>query len=61
MGYGSTYERDLFLEIEKGVLINTHIQQNGVSEQEDALEGYGVGAMTVSPVTPEDHDEESIS
>jgi hypothetical protein len=43
MGYGSTYVRDLFLEIEKGVLINTHTQHNGVSEQKDAPEGYGVG------------------
>ena len=26
MGYGSTYERDLFLEIEKGVIKNTRVR-----------------------------------
>jgi hypothetical protein len=61
MGYGSIYERDLFIEIEKGVVTSTRVQHNGESEREDAPEGYGVGAMTVFPVTPKDQDEEKIS
>lgn len=47
MGYGSTYERDLFLDIERGVIVSTRAQHNGVVENDDAPEGYGVGAMTV--------------
>lgn len=30
--YGSTYERDLFLELEKGVVKNTRVRQNGHAE-----------------------------
>ena len=47
MGYGSTYERDLLLEFEKGVLISRRVKVNGVAEDEDAKEGYSIGAMTV--------------
>ncbi len=47
LGYGSTYERDLLLEFEKGVLISRRVKVNGVAQNEDAKEGYGVGAMTV--------------
>jgi len=47
MGYGSTYERDLLLEFEKGVLISRHVKVNGVAEDKDAKEGYSIGAMTV--------------
>jgi len=49
MGYGSTYERDLFLEIEKGVLKNTRVRQNGRAEGDGGSEGYGIGGMTVFP------------
>jgi len=49
MGYGSTFERDLFLDIERGVVIATRVQNNGVAESESAPEGYEVGAMTVFP------------
>ncbi len=49
MGYASTFERDLFLELDRGVVVGSRISQNGVSESEDAPEGYGVGAMTVFP------------
>jgi hypothetical protein len=47
MGYGSTYERDLLLEFKKGVLTSRRVKVNGVAEDENASEGYGVGAMTV--------------
>ena len=49
LGYASTYERDLFLDIEKGVLQSTSVRENGTSDTPDAAEGYGVGAMTVFP------------
>lgn len=47
MGYGSTYERDLLLEIESGVVVATHVQHNGTAGSEGGGEGYGVGGMTV--------------
>lgn len=47
MGYGSTYERDLLLEIERGVVVSTRAQHNGVAESDSGPEGYEVGAMTV--------------
>ena len=49
MGYGSTFEQDLFLEIERGVIVATRVQHNGTVESDNATEGYGVGAMTVFP------------
>lgn len=47
MGYGSTYERDRFIEIEKGVVVGNTVRHNGKADAEDAPEGYGIGAMTV--------------
>lgn len=32
MGYGSTIERDLFLDVERGVVVATRVQHNGVAE-----------------------------
>jgi hypothetical protein len=49
MGYGSTYERDLLLEFERGVLKSRREVVNGVAEDASAAEGYGVAAMTVYP------------
>lgn len=49
MGYGSTFERDLFLDIERGVVVATRVHHNGTVESENAPEGYEVGAMTVFP------------
>jgi len=51
MGYGSTYEDDLLIEIEKGVVTTTTVQHNGKSEDSDEEEGYYVGGMTVFPRT----------
>jgi hypothetical protein len=53
MGYGSTFERDLLLEIERGVVVSTRVHENGVAESEDAPEGYGISAMTVFPRSKE--------
>lgn len=47
MGYASTYERDRFLKIEKGVLVGSHIRRNGEADEDTGPEGYGIGAMTV--------------
>ena len=57
MGYGSTYERDLFLDVERGVVVTTRERQNGVAEAECAPEGYEVGAMTVFPLASQDEGE----
>ena len=47
MGYGSTYEKDLLINIENGVVVNTDIRINGNVEDENAPEGYGVSALTM--------------
>ena len=49
MGYASKFERDLFLDIERGVVVSTRLSQNGVAQSDDAPESYSVGAMTVFP------------
>lgn len=49
MGYGSTYESDLMINIEKGVVVSTKVIHNGVSEEDGGAEGYGIGGMTVFP------------
>jgi hypothetical protein len=54
MGDGTTYERDLLLEFEQGVLIDSRIRVNGASSQVDAPEGYSIGAMTVFERAPKD-------
>ena len=47
MGFGSTYESDLFLELERGVVVGTRILHNGTVEGKGGPEGYGAGAMTI--------------
>ena len=47
-GYSSTYERDLTLEIEKGVIVATKVCHNGTGD-DNAPEGYGVRAFTTFP------------
>lgn len=55
-GYASTYEQDLFLDVERGIVVSTRIQQNGIAASEAAPEGYAVAAMTVFPHRePRDH------
>ena len=46
-GYGSTYESDLFISIDKGVVTKTRVRRNGTSTDPKAPVGYGPGAMTV--------------
>ncbi len=57
MGYGSTLERDLFLDVERGVVKNTRVRHNGTAESESAPDGYDVGAMTVFPRSKKDDAE----
>ena len=40
-GYGSTYEDDLLISIEKGVVTGTNVRHNGTSDEPDGAEGYG--------------------
>lgn len=48
-GYGSTYESDLLITIDKGVVTQTHLRQNGISDDPDATEiGYRIHGMYVS-------------
>jgi hypothetical protein len=46
MGYGSTFERDLLLEIRRGVLQASRILHNGEADA-DAHDGYRVAMTTV--------------
>ena len=48
-GYASTFERDLLITLERGVITNTRVRNNGEAESDNAPEGYKVGAMTVFP------------
>lgn len=49
IGYKSTYERDLLLDVERGVVVATQVRHNGTADAKSAPEGYGVSAMTVFP------------
>lgn len=48
-GYASTYESDLFIDFEHGVVAAKSNLVNGVAVEEDGPEGYHAGAMTVFP------------
>ena len=41
MGYASTYERDLMLEVERGVLRGTWVRHNAQGAGDSALQGRG--------------------
>lgn len=47
MGYGSTYERDVLLDLERGVIKKTRVRHNGNADSETAPEAYGVDAWAV--------------
>jgi hypothetical protein len=49
MGYGSTFEQDLLMDVDRGIVTSTRIRHNGISESANAPVSYGVGAMTVFP------------
>lgn len=45
-GFGSTYERDLLMDVERGVVKKISERINGKAEDGDAPDGYQVGAWT---------------
>ena len=59
MGFGSTYESDLFIDLERGVVVATKIRHNGTVEGEGGPEGYGVGAMTIFPRASRTEEDEA--
>jgi len=46
MGFNSTYEFDLLIEIDRGVVTRTKLKSNGMSDDGDTLEGDRVGGWT---------------
>lgn len=56
MGYGSIYERDLFLNFEKGVILEKKVRINGTSDVADGQDGYEPGGMTVFPRRKKDEE-----
>lgn len=45
-GYASTYEKDLFLTFENGVLKSKFLKENGTSTDPAQSDGYAIGAFT---------------
>ena len=54
-GFSSKYERDLFMEFKRGVLVAERTVVNGVAEA-NAPEGCEVAAFTVFPRENKDHE-----
>lgn len=48
-GYASSYEKDLMINIDRGVVTATNLRHNGTSDNPGATEGYIIGARTVFP------------
>jgi hypothetical protein len=48
MGYGSTFERDLFLKVQRGQLVGRAVKENGVAE-EGSPKAFGPTALTTFP------------
>ena len=44
-GYGSSYEQDLLIDVERGVVVGERLVVNGVDES-DATSGYTVATST---------------
>ena len=51
-GYGSEYERDILIKVEKGVVTETTVRQNGKAKDKNAPEGCGVAAAYFFPQKP---------
>ena len=50
MGYASQYERDLFIEIEAGVVTGERLVENGVAEQPEVPEGMKAAGFNHSGI-----------
>jgi hypothetical protein len=57
MGYGSIFEEDLLLHIDRGVLTRREVRINGKAEA-NAPQGYGPAAFTIFPLTPASSESE---
>lgn len=49
MGYGSVHERDLLIDVARGVVTGTSLRVNGVADGEGGPQGWGVAASTEKP------------
>ena len=58
-GYGSTFEQDLLIDVERGVVKCTWVRHNGTAKSKSAPEGYRIGAATVFPRARNDDGEGS--
>lgn len=47
MGFDSTYEEDLLIAIDKGVVTKSEVRCNGESSDPNAPEGYRIGMMSM--------------
>lgn len=56
MGYASTYEQDLLIDIERGIVCATRTRVNGVAADDDGPVGYGVAAATTLARRPGPED-----
>lgn len=54
-GFASKFERDLFMEFKRGVLVSERIVVNGVAENDES-EDFEVAAFTVFPKKGKEHD-----
>lgn len=50
MGYGSVHERDLLIDVARGVVTGTRWLHHGVAEGDAGPQGWGVAALTEFPV-----------
>ena len=48
-GYCNEYERDILIEVEKGLITETTVRENGKAKNENAPEVYGVAAAYIFP------------
>jgi hypothetical protein len=46
-GYGSIYEEDILLDVQKGVVVTRTVRRNGTAPPDAGRSGYRISAMTV--------------
>ena len=49
MGYDSAFERDLYFELERGVVVASCVRHNGIADSESPTESYEIAAKTTLP------------
>ncbi len=59
-GYNSTYESDLIIAVDKGIIVRTKVRRNGTStDPTRTKKGYGIGGLTVFPRSKPDTQDKS--